>query len=94
VLSGTLGGMSGGAVIDVNGHVVGITSRGLETADQTGPSLAAWWLQAFFWRPVLSWPAGMHDAVTAVSDNPTVLVVGREQLEILEDGGFNLARWT
>jgi hypothetical protein len=94
VLSGTLGGMSGGAVIGVNGHVVGITSRGLSHDDQKGPSLAAWWLPALFWTPALSWPTGMHDGPSAVSQNVTVRVVGREYLEITEDGRFNLTHWT
>lgn len=94
VLSGTLGGMSGGAVIDVNGHVVGITSRGLSHDDQKGPSLAAWWLPALFWTPVISWPTGMHDGVSAVSENVTVRVVGREYVEITEDGRVNLTHWT
>lgn len=94
VLSGTLGGMSGGAVIDVNGHVVGITSRGLSHDDQKGPSLAAWWLPAWFWTPVISWPTGMHDGVSAVSENVTVRVVGREYVEIAEDGRLNLTQWT
>ncbi len=93
VLSGTLGGMSGGAVIDVNGHVIGITSRGLSHEDQMGPSLAAWWLPAFYWTPSLSWPTGMHDGVCAVADNVTVRVAGREHIEITEDGGLNLTHW-
>lgn len=93
VLSGTLGGMSGGAVIDVNGHVVGITSLGLSHDDQEGPSLAAWWLPALFWTPTLSWPTGMHDGPSAVSENVTVRVAGREYLEITEDGRFKLTHW-
>lgn len=90
----TLGGMSGGAVIDVNGHVVGITSRGLTHHDQKGPSLAAWWLPALVWAPTLSWPTGIHDGPSTLSENVTVRVVGREYIEISEDGQFNLTRWT
>ena len=93
VLSGTLGGMSGGAVLDVNGQVVGITSMGLDTDDQQGPTLAAWWLPAFFWRPQLSWPHGFYDKDMTVSELPAVNVVGREHAKLTEDGQLNLTRW-
>jgi len=43
ILSGTFGGMSGGAVLDTSGAVVGIISRGWRTDDREGPTLAAWW---------------------------------------------------
>jgi len=88
VFSETLGGMSGGAAIDVNGHVVGITSLGLHDW-----SLAAWWLPAFFWSPVLRWPKRMYDRRIAVSENPTVRVVGREHLATSSDGQFSLKHW-
>ena len=81
--------MSGGAVFDSSGAVVGVISRGWETDDQEGPSLAAWWLPVFFWRPKLSWPTGMYEqdaAVAAVSELPTVNVVGREHVTTTADG--------
>jgi hypothetical protein len=94
VLSGTLGGMSGGAVIDVNGHIVGITSRGLETDDQQGPSLAAWWVPAYFWKPQLTWPSGFYDEeFTGVSDNLTVRIVGREHILVTENGRYDVTKW-
>ena len=42
VRCGSLGGMSGGAVVDSNGELVGVTSVGWQTSDQEGPTLAAW----------------------------------------------------
>jgi hypothetical protein len=94
VLSGTLGGMSGGAVLDVNGHVVGITSRGLQTDDKQGPSLAAWWLPAFFWTPQLTWPSGFYnEEFSTVSDILTVRVVGREHIKLTEDGRYGVTGW-
>jgi len=94
VLSGTLGGMSGGAVLDVNGHVVGITSRGLETDDQQGPSLAAWWLPAYFWKPQSTWPSGLYnEEFSTVSDNLTVRVIGREHIKLTEDGRYGVTGW-
>jgi hypothetical protein len=94
VLSGTLGGMSGGAVLDVNGHVVGITSRGLQTDDKQEPSLAAWWSPAFFWTPQLTWPSGFYNEVfSTVSDISTVRVVGREHIKVTEDGQYSVTHW-
>jgi hypothetical protein len=94
VLSGTLGGMSGGAVLDVKGHVVGITSRGLEAHDQQGPSLAAWWLPAYFWKPQSTWPSGFYnEEFSTVSNNLTVRVIGREHIKLTEDGRYDVTGW-
>jgi Trypsin-like peptidase domain len=90
VLSGTFGGMSGGAVLDRDGHVVGIISRGWDTDDQQGPSLAAWWLPAIVWRPELSWPTGFYEQGTAVFDLPGVTIFGRENVEVTADWKVNL----
>ena len=92
VLSGTLGGMSGGAVINDDGHVVGIISRGWDTEDQQGPSLAAWWLPAIMWRPELSWPNGFYEEGTPLFELPAVNIVGRDNLQITADGNVNLKR--
>ncbi len=94
IFSGSLGGMSGGAVFDVNGHVVGITSLGLQDDEQQGPTLAAWWMSAYFWRPVeLTWPPGMHQAGATLSELTTVRIVGHEHVQVPEEGQFNLTRW-
>lgn len=94
ILSGTLGGMSGGAVFDVNNHVIGITSRGLQIDDQQGPTLAAWWMTAVFWRTELTWPPGLHTQQATLWEMPTVTIVGREHVQLLDEPNFALARWT
>jgi hypothetical protein len=88
VLSGSLGGMSGGAVFDVNGHVVGITSRGWQTEDQQGPTLAAWWMTGVFWRTAPTWPPGVYDAAAILWNMPTVNIVGREKVQLLDEPDF------
>jgi hypothetical protein len=94
VLSGSHGGMSGGAVFDVNGHVVGITSRGLSTADQGGPTWAAWWMSMYFWRPApRKWPAGVAEEGVALSEMSTVSIVGREHVRVLDEPNFELTRY-
>tara|TARA_R110002072_G_scaffold300518_1_gene478154 strand:+ start:233 stop:1228 length:996 start_codon:yes stop_codon:yes gene_type:complete len=57
---GSLGGMSGGAVIDRRGLVLGVISRGLETKDQRGPTYANWILSAMSREVTLGWPSGLH----------------------------------
>lgn len=93
VLSGSLGGMSGGAVLDVSGHVIGITSRGLQHDDQQGPTLAAWWMPAIFWRPELTWPPAIYEQSPTLWDMPTVFIEGRENVEIRGGNEFTLLDW-
>lgn len=88
VMSGSLGGMSGGAVFDLNGHVVGITTRGWQTDDQQGPTLAAWWMTGVFWRTKLTWPPGIYDAASILWDMPSVNIVGRENVQLLDEPNF------
>lgn len=95
VLSGSLGAMSGGAVLDINNHVIGITSRGLSTEDKRGPTWAAWWMSAYFWRPApRAWPAGVTEEGIPLHQMTTVSIVGQEHVQILDEPNFALARWT
>ena len=94
ISSGSLGGISGGAVLDVNGHMVGITSRGWQSDDRQGPTLAAWWMQALFWRTNLTWPPGVYDESLPLWRLPTVHIVGREYVHVLDEPHFGLTRWT
>ena len=95
VFSGSLGGMSGGAVLDVNGHVVGIVSVGLSTEDHCGHTLAAWWMPTYFWRVDSHlWPAELNESGAALWSRSTVEIVGREYVEVLDEPNFNLTRWT
>jgi hypothetical protein len=95
VFSGSLGGMSGGAVLDVIGHVIGVTSWGLESDDQQGPTLAAWWMSAYCWRlSQQSWPPGHYPEGAAIYEIPTINIVGREHVRVLDEPNFALTRWT
>lgn len=89
VLSGSLGGMSGGAVLDVKGRLVGITSLGLSSDDEPGPTLAAWWMTAVFWRTTLMWPPGVYPDQSAILwEMPTVAIYGREDVQLLDEPNF------
>ncbi len=63
---GSLGGMSGGAVVDSNSLVLGVISRGMETEDQRGPTYANWVLSAMSREVSLEWPPGLHKEASLV----------------------------
>jgi hypothetical protein len=88
ILSGTFGGMSGGAVFDTSGAVVGIISRGWQTDDEEGPTLAAWWTPLLLWRPAASGLPGVDEPGTPVFEMRTVNVLGRENVEVGAGGQF------
>jgi hypothetical protein len=94
IFSGSLGGMSGGAVLDVNCHVIGVISWGLKSDDQQRPTLAAWWMSAYCWRlSQQTWPPGLHVEGAALYEMPTIHIVGREHVQVLDEPKFALARW-
>jgi hypothetical protein len=82
---GTLGGMSGGAVIDARGAVMGILSVGLSHEDGRGPSHAAWILQALQFDVALSWPRDVYPSEVSILDLPEDLmrIIGREHVELI-----------
>jgi Trypsin-like peptidase domain len=90
ILSGTFGGMSGGAVFDTSGAVVGIISRGWQTDDEGGPTLAAWWTPLLFWRPAASGLPGVDEPGTPLFEMRTVNVLGRENVEVGPSGQFSV----
>jgi S1-C subfamily serine protease len=93
ILCGALGGMSGGAVLDREGVVVGIVSRSLNTDDGEGPTLAAWVIPALALRPTVDWPPGLYPADTPLVQFPNVVrIVGREYLRVTGTT-YGLALW-
>jgi S1-C subfamily serine protease len=93
ILCGALGGMSGGAVLDSEGSVVGVVSRSLSTDDGEGPTLAAWVAPALALRPTVDWPPGLYPADTPLVQFPNVVrIVGREHLQVTGTT-YTLALW-
>jgi hypothetical protein len=80
ITCGSLGGMSGGAVLDSTGHLMGIISTGV--ADIT---YAAWVVGSALAREIrIPWPPGLHPETVRVLDIPDQLlrVEGREAIAI------------
>jgi len=77
--------MSGGAVLDADGLLVGVISRGLQTEDMRGPTYAAWIVGGLHQVLKLPWPPGAYgdDPVHLLDMPEDVLgIVGREAITI------------
>lgn len=92
---GTLGGMSGGPVLDRNGNVIGLLSAGW--SDDDPPSNVAWIIHALMFRPRLIWPEGMYPKGAALLELPEdmVRIVGRDRIRLDAEGtGLTYDRWS
>jgi hypothetical protein len=85
VRCGSLGGMSGGALVDAGGALLGIVSRSFETEDGPGPSTAAWILHALMFGVTLPWPPGVYPPDTPLRDLPPdqLTIYGRENVRLV-----------
>lgn len=90
IACGTLGGMSGGAVIDSRGFLVGVTSRGWSHEDGMGPSYASWLIGALHYPVTLTWPKALGRPAVRVLDIPADLLhlEGRAHLRAVGDDGY------
>jgi hypothetical protein len=90
ILCGSHGGMSGGAVLDKDGCLVGVISRGFSAADGKGPSLGAWCVPVFGWHVTASWPTNFYPTGTPIAAIPVVRIRAREKLTVNDDGTVQL----
>lgn len=84
ILCGVHGGMSGGAVFDRDGDVVGVISRGF--LDSEPPSLAAWCVGIFGWHLTSSWPPKAYPPDTPIAAIPAIRIAGSEHFTVTDDG--------
>jgi len=84
IACGTLCGMSGGAVLDGDGRLVGIISRGWDLPDGDGPSYAAWVVGALNREVEVTWPAGLYPQPARLLDidHSALRIEGRERIQI------------
>lgn len=84
IACGTHCGMSGGAVLDSQGLLVGVISRGWDHADGEGPSYAAWIVGALNRKVEVTWPPGAYaQAVELLEIHPDWLrIEGRQHVRI------------
>lgn len=94
VQCGSLGAMSGGAVLDSAGKLMGIISRGFATEDGKGPTYATVINEALD-RPIeINWPPDLYDGKLAIHEiDPTFIEIeGRERLQVI-DGRLAFEVW-
>lgn len=84
VSSGSVGGMSGGAVLDRKGPIVGLVSRGFTASDGLGPTYAAWIVQALMFEVVLPWPKRVYVPHTPLLNLPVdcIAIQGRQHVRL------------
>jgi hypothetical protein len=90
---GSLGSMSGGAVIDASGALVGILSRGW--GDNGPPSTAAWIIHALMFDVTLPWPPGAYEPNTPVLDLPDdqLKIYGRDKVRLVGPMEIEYTAW-
>lgn len=81
---GALGGMSGGAVLDAHGHLLGVVSRSLGTDDGEGPTYAAWIVGCLNREVRLPWPPGLYPLPVHLLDVDSRLLCleGRDKIRV------------
>jgi hypothetical protein len=92
VLAGAIGSMSGGAVLDAAGDLIGIISTSFDTIDRRGPTTAAWIGPTMGRAVECPWPPGVVMKSSPVIDIAH-FVEGREYLTVKEDGSAQLKIW-
>jgi hypothetical protein len=92
---GALGGMSGGAVIDEQGALVGILSRSFDTEDGRGPSTAAWIIHALMFDVTLPWPPGAYEPDTPILNLPhdQLTIYGRDNVRLVGPMDIEYTAW-
>lgn len=92
---GALGGMSGGAVLDDQGHLIGVISTSLATEDGEGPTFASWLVGGLNREVQITWPPGLYSNPIHVVDIDERLLrlEGRERIHIIDSNSYNYEVW-
>lgn len=95
IACGALGGMSGGAVLDDKGHLVGVVSTSLGTEDGQGPTYAAWVVGAMGRKVHITWPPGIYPPSVRIVDIDQRLlhIEGREKVQTTGPDSYACEIW-
>ena len=95
IACGSLNGMSGGAVLDASGCLVGVISRGFDTEDGQGPSYAAWIVGALNRSVEVPWPPGIYSQPVHLLDIDArvMLIKGRDRITAVKGRGTEYQVW-
>ncbi len=93
---GSLGGMSGGAVLDDDGLLVGVVARGLQTEDRRGPTNAAWIVGGLNRSVTIPWPPGVYgsDPIHLMRiPHRALRIVGRDAVTVVNETRDAYSLW-
>jgi hypothetical protein len=95
IACGSLGGMSGGAILDDDGFLLGVTSRGVDADDGLGPTFAAWIVGALHRSVELPWPPGVYSSPIHLLDIDDRLlgIEGREKVAVVDGMTMHYEVW-
>jgi hypothetical protein len=95
IACGSLGAMSGGAVLDHDGLLVGMISRGWTTDDMEGPTYAAWIVGALNRKLEIPWPPSVYGDEIHILDIPEQLLhmTGRDAIVVVDENMYDYRVW-
>jgi hypothetical protein len=93
VACGTLGRMSGGALLDARGHLLGVIARGYDVEDGEGPSYGAWIIGGLNRTLEIPWPPGMYGDTVHVLDITPMVVEGRDKFSVKDANTYTYQVW-
>ena len=94
--AGSLGGMSGGVVLDQESKILGVVSTSLGSEDNRGPTYAAWIIECLGRRLEFAWPPGIFENGPRLIDlpSPAIIVEGMNALSLNEQGELEYRMWS
>jgi hypothetical protein len=87
--------MSGGALLDETGFLLGTTSRGLTSEDGLGPTLAAWVVGALNRELEIPWPPGLYPQPVHLLDidKRLLFIEGRDHVRAVDANRVEHEPW-
>ena len=84
IACGSLGAMSGGAIFDQDGFMLGTISTGVTSDEGDGPTYASWIVQGLSRPLTIPWPPGLYPQPVAMAAIPEGLLIleGREHVQL------------
>ena len=95
VACGSIGGMSGAAVLDETGFLLGVTSRDLTSEDGLGTTFAAWVVGALNRELEIPWLPGLYPQPVHLLDidHPLLFIEGRDHVRAVDANRVEHELW-
>lgn len=95
IACGAVAGMSGGAVLDDFGHLLGVISRSFTAADGRGPTSAAWIVGGINRELEITWPSGVYPQPVHLLDidGQLLRLEGRDRVRVIDGNTYEYQVW-